>query len=1386
MPASRIWILFIGLLLGSPAGAGPLAVEDVPEPLQPWVPWVLHGHEQRSCPFLSDQARQRECVWPGRLELRLTGNGGRFSQGWQLLHQGWTRLPGNAKHWPQDVSVNGEPVVVTQHEGGPAVLLGPGTYRIEGAFQWERLPEFLQLPSQTGIADLTIGDTAVRFPDLDKSGRLWLGERERSDAGQTVANTLELEVYRRIVDTVPLQVSTRLELKVAGEHREVVLGPVLMAGYIPLVLSGPLPARVEADGRLRLQVRPGRWSIVLTARHPGPVDAIQVPAPQAPWPDEEVWVFDARNHLRLVTVGGLPPVDPRQTALPEAWRSLPAYRARPGEVLQLLEKRRGDPEPEPDRLNLQRSLWLDFDGAGYTVQDNISGTLTRGWRLEADASLALGRVAVDGEPQFITRLPGSEREGVEVRRGQIRLLADSRLAAPPGRLAAVGWDHDIQSLGAVLNLPPGWRLLAASGADRVQDTWITRWTLLELFLVLIIAAAVGKLWAWPWGGLALLVLALTYHEPGAPTQVWLHILAAVALARVLPPGRIRQLVLLYRHLSLIALAIIALPFLVDQVRTALYPPVERPWQTLGTGAAPAAAVSQLDEQPESPAESLPRLAAPAVGPARLKADRPAKESLAYRRDAGRSLAQAPLPRIDPDAQIQTGPGLPSWQWNSVRLSWNGPVERDQELRLLLVPPAVTGILRIIAVLALVLLALRLAGLRYQRDGGVRWNVTGAGALALAAMLLPGIPESARADMPSQALLDELRERLLEEPECLPVCAQSPRMHLEVEPGLLRARMEVHALAELAVPLPGHRDQWLPSTVLLDGEPAEGLMRDDKGRLWLRVVQGAHQVSLEGLLPLRDAVQLALPLRPRQVTASVEGWTLDGVHENGLADGQLQLTRVRSGTDAGELPALESGTLPPFVTVERTLRLGLEWQVETRVVRVSPAGSAVVTEVPLLDGESVTTAGARVENGRVLLNMAPGQRQYHWLSVLERRSTLTLTAPEVTGWTEVWRLDVSPIWHARLEGIPVVHHQSETRWLPEWRPWPGESVTLAISRPQGVEGRTLTVQQSTLTVKPGLRATDAQLGVTLRSSQGGQHKLTLPEGATLQSVSIHGRPQAIRQEGRAVTIPVTPGQQRVELSWRQSQGMTSHLRTPPLDLGTDSVNATLLVEVPPSRWVLLTGGPPVGPAVLIWGVLAVILLVAVALGRTRQTPLRTHHWLLLGLGLSQVPVWSAIVAVGWFFALGARQRAPEDLNKYWFNLMQIGLAVLTLVVFGILFQAVEQGLLGRPEMQIAGNGSSANLLRWYQDRADAVLTQAWIISVPTFVYRLLMLAWALWLAFALIRWLRWGWGCYATAGLWRSLALELPKRRKPRAAERREQGAGSGEQGKNGDSEKREA
>ncbi|MDH3548433.1 MAG: hypothetical protein OEQ16_03720, partial [Gammaproteobacteria bacterium] len=54
-----------------------------------------------------------------------------------------------------------------------------------------------------------------------------------------------------------------------------------------------------------------------------------------------------------------------------------------------------------------------------------------------------------------------------------------------------------------------------------------------------------------------------------------------------------------------------------------------------------------------------------------------------------------------------------------------------------------------------------------------------------------------------------------------------------------------------------------------------------------------------------------------------------------------------------------------------------------------------------------------------------------------------------------------------------------------------------------------------------------------------------------------------------------------------------------------------------------------------------------------------------------------------------------------------------------------------------------------DRSESVLPIASAFTVPMWIYKTLILAWALWLSFALVRWLPWVWKCFSSDGLWRS-------------------------------------
>jgi len=1338
------WLILLSTLLFAPLSqAKALTPEQVPEPLQPWIAWVLQDNPELACPFIYNSIEQKRCSWPTRLTLDLQPGKGSFAITWKVYQDSWISLPGNSDHWPLNVSANNKTALVMDKDGVPSIKLAPGLYQVSGEFFWDSLPDNLQIPDDTGLISVQVNGRTIATPAI-KDGQLWL---KQSETGQSKTddsqNNLDIQVFRKISDDVPLQVLTRIELEVSGQQREIRLAKPILDDFIPMQLQSALPARLEPDGQLLLQVRPGHWQIELLARHVSEINTLTLNTDNQNWPDSEVWVFEAHPALRMVEVAQPAAIDASQTNLPDDWKALPAYKIDQGQAMSLNVIRRGDPEPEPNQLNLNRQLWLDFSGTGYTVNDRITGTMTRDWRLNALPKTQLGRVTLDNNNQLITRQ--GDKQGVEVRKGQINLDADSRIEGSVSDLTSVGWEQNFHNVRAELNLPPGWRLVAASGVDNVPDSWISRWTLLDLFMVLIAALATSRLWSLPWGVFALITLALIWHEPESPHFVWLNILAATALVKVLPENKFLKFIRGYRNLCWLALILITVPFMVAQLRIGLYPQLEQSWQAIVPQPYADSASTEVASMAMAPATE-------AIAPMPMQ-DRRVLSKKAY------SMAESVdssvnFDRIDPKARVQTGPGLPQWQWHKVVLSWNGAVDAGQQVHLWLLSPTLTLLLNFIRVALVSVLALLMFGVAEK----FMCKIKPVAPLVLWLVLLPALSlpsQDSFADFPDQALLDTLKNKLLEAPDCLPSCAQISQMQLNISGQELTIGLQIHAQQSVAVPLPADIEQWFPNQVLVDGENAQGLYRDGNG-LWLNLSAGPHQVTLAAPAPALSKFTLPLPLKPKVVKLVSTGWDVLGLQENGLADEQLQFTRVQaavSPSNQADKSALASAVLPPFVRIERSLQLGLDWRVVTRVIRLSPADAAVVLIVPLLAGESVTTPGVRVKSGNVDVNMPSGQALIEWQSTLEKTDKIALTAAPNEHWVEVWQADISPIWHLETSGIAMMHLDNTGQWLPEWHPWPGEQLTLNITRPDTVEGQTLTIDSSSLSIKPGQRSQEAQLSISLRSSQGGQHSITLPEQAALQSVTINGQLQPIRQEGRKLTLPVNPGKQDIALIWQQATGIASILSTPNVDLGIASVNSRLNIGLGQDRWVLLTLGPRFGPAVLFWGVLLVIVILAVALGKIPLTPLKHWQWFLLLLGLSQIAIEAAGLVIGWLMLLGWRKQATNIESRF-FNLLQVAIAGLTLLALGLLFLAVEQGLLGSPEMQITGNQSSAFNLNWYQDRSAATLPVATVISVPLIVYRLLMLAWSLWLAVSLLNWLKWGWGCFASGRLWLPKAKQV--------------------------------
>ena len=129
----------------------------------------------------------------------------------------------------------------------------------------------------------------------------------------------------------------------------------------------------------------------------------------------------------------------------------------------------------------------------------------------------------------------------------------------------------------------------------------------------------------------------------------------------------------------------------------------------------------------------------------------------------------------------------------------------------------------------------------------------------------------------------------------------------------------------------------------------------------------------------------------------------------------------------------------------------------------------------------------------------------------------------------------------------------------------------------------------------------------------------------------------------------------------------------------------------------------------------------------------------------------MLVVGWLLLLGLQaNRDFSNLRDEAMNGLQVALVVLTVISIGVLIAVVSEGLLGRPEMFVRGNGSHQHLLQWFQPRSDNALPQPLVISTSVWVYRFLMLVWALWLASALLRWLTIGWQAFSKDGIWKKM------------------------------------
>ena len=1338
------------LLCSAAAQAQP----SIPKEIEGWQAWVQDGQEFRHCPFLAStdgsSESNRICAWPGRLTLELNQRGGRFTQNWTSYAEAWVPLPGNLEYWPTGVTVNGAVAAVVARDGIPQIRASAGTIAIAGSFAWAKRPESLPIPTQTGMVSLNLDGHKVEQADRPDDA-VWLGKRREGE----VAQQLEMQVYRLLSEGIPATLITRVNLQVAGDAREETLSSALPQGFVPMSLESELPAQIGADGRLRVQVRAGSWTVKVEARAETELEKVTVPDAQGAWPKQEVWSYAANDRLRVAALEGGEGIDPAQANVPQDWRGYPSYRIASGGALQVIERSRGMSPQEVNHLNLQRELYLDFTRKGFTVIDHVSGQMRSGWRLDMRSPYRLMRATSGADNLLVTEANGSTLTGVELRAPELNLMTVARTAVPGGAMPASGWNERFDRVSGVLNLPPGHRLLAALGADSAPQSWVERWGLLDLFLLSLTSVIALRLFGWGYALVTFAAVALVNQDNHLLVWLILFVLLAAVALRSAPSGGLRSLAAWTRKLTLGALLVTSVPFAVTQLRFALYPQLADPGgfaldERVNVAQLAAPAMARLAAAPPpsiTPAPSAPNY----VSPPKLE-----EVIVTGARKQGElsGSIRTPQERFAPGTLVQAGPGVPHWRYAAYAFNWSGPVDAAQTVHFFILSPWLVGVWRVLGVVLLVALFTRfIRGNGDLKAGWQRWfSMRGAAAssVLLIVCTMPCTPSHAYST-PDTELLKDLKTRLSQPPKCVPNCAEIMAARVVLTPTTLDAGFDVAALSSVAVALPTAGQRFEPDAITVDGIQVPGVYRDSDQQLWVALKPGAHVVKLSGRLPAADSIQLLFPQVPRGITVSGDGWDVSGVNAGRLLGNTIELLRRRTaGHDADAAPG--AAQFPPYVRIRREFALGLDWSVQTTVERIAPDKGGFTLAIPLLTGESVLTSGIETNGGtKVSAGFDSGESELGWRSSLSHSDALTLTAARDKPWSEVWLFSVAPAWQVVFAGVPAVMPENlrSEQWTFEYFPRAGETLTLKISRPSAVPGGTLAIDDVGLEYDVGKRSTNATLQFSYRSTRGDSRSVKLPNAARVTGVALDGQNIPVRVEKGELPLALLPGAHRVQINWQSDEGTSLLTRPPRVDLEVPSSNIGTVVRIPGDRWVLYAGGSGIGPVILYWGELIVFFLLAVLLGRMRRAPLRSYEWLILGLGLSTFS-WSALLLFAiWVFAMRWREEtAVEQLSARKFNLLQVILIILSLAAVISLVAAIPYGLLATPDMRVAGVGQQANELSWFNDQAAGELPMPWVLSLSLWWYKAAMLLWALWLAFALVRWLPIAWRALGAGGFWR--------------------------------------
>ncbi|MBK9578821.1 MAG: hypothetical protein IPO40_17245 [Fibrobacteres bacterium] len=347
----------------------------------------------------------------------------------------------------------------------------------------------------------------------------------------------------------------------------------------------------------------------------------------------------------------------------------------------------------------------------------------------------------------------------------------------------------------------------------------------------------------------------------------------------------------------------------------------------------------------------------------------------------------------------------------------------------------------------------------------------------------------------------------------------------------------------------------------------------------------------------------------------------------------------------------------------------------------------------------------------------------WTSSIRTDTSMLLRADPTGSWSEAWWIFHSERWDPRFEGLKANwsgHNAYERSLL--FLPGPSDTLRIRLKATRTVADLPLRINQARLEfADPEL--SKARLDVRIMAPRHDTLRVVLPPDA--QEVECwRNRRQVVLGpvNGRGVAIDVLPGKNAVRLQWRSPRQEGLFRRVPPVSLSAQGINASVRLPAPTRKWIPVLHGLGFGPAEdwLVW----VIVFALAAVGLLLRFRLQNAWADLAAAWLGACFVSPLLVAA---FPVLVFLHRPHDLTENdnngsrWVMFqgrkwMVCGAAVLVGLCLRMAF------LLHSDPPVVSMDGT----LLWYTDFAGPDLMRPWMVVLPEWAWNVAVIGSMAWL------------------------------------------------------------